>query len=132
MVEHQVYQRKCSCGHISTGTEYYRATNDPCSWQAFLNLHHNIREKEITIIGNGGDDQHWLPRVMGEAWNHAAFEQTNPDITRMMEACVGVTWMKFCSQILRLTGDVSTVDEIEKYVYNGLIGAMKPTGDGFS
>jgi DUF1680 family protein len=24
------------------------------------------------------------------------------------------------------------VDEIEKYVYNGLIGAMKPTGDGFS
>lgn len=112
--------------------EYYRATNDPRSRQAFLNLYHNIREKEITIIGNGGGDQPWHPRVMGEAWDHTAFEQTNPDITRMMETCVGVTWMKFCSQILRLTGDVSTVDEIEKYVYNGLIGAMKPTGDGFS
>jgi len=26
----------------------------------------------------------------------------------------------------------STVDEIERYAYNGLIGAMKPAGDGFS
>jgi len=50
----------------------------------------------------------------------------------MMETCAGVTWMKLCSQILRLTGDPSTVDEIEKYIYNGLTGAMKPTGDGFS
>lgn len=51
---------------------------------------------------------------------------------RMMETCVGVTWIKLCSQILRLTGDPSTVDEIEKYIYNGLVGAMKPSGDGFS
>ena len=50
----------------------------------------------------------------------------------MMETCVGVTWLKLCSQILRLTGDPSTVDMIEKYTYNGLLGAMKPTGDGFS
>ena len=45
---------------------------------------------------------------------------------------MGVTWLKFCSQIMRLTGDPSPVDEIEKYVYNGLLGAMKPSGDGFS
>lgn len=49
-----------------------------------------------------------------------------------METCVGVTWLKLCSQILRLTGDPLTVDMIEKYAYNGLIGAMKPAGDGFS
>ena len=50
----------------------------------------------------------------------------------MMETCAGVTWMKLCSQILRITGDASAVDFIEKYVYNGLIGAMKPGGNGFS
>lgn len=112
--------------------EYYRVTGDERWKTTFMNLYDNIRNKEITIIGNGGGDQPYHPAVMGEGWDNTAFEQTNPDITRMMETCVGVTWMKLCSQILRVTGESSTVDDIEKYVYNGLLGAMKHTGDGFS
>lgn len=112
--------------------EYYRVTGNPHWKQAVMNLYHNIITKEITIIGSGGGDQPYHPAVMGEAWDNTALEQTNPDMKRMMETCAGVTWMKFCSQILRLTGDPMAVDMIEKYVYNGLIGAMKPTGDGFS
>lgn len=112
--------------------EYYRVTGDAKCRQAFLNLYNNIRTREITIIGNGGADRPFHPYVAGEAWGNTAFEQTNPAITRMMETCVGVTWMKFCSQIMRLTGSPAAMDEIEKYVYNGLLGAMKPTGDGFS
>lgn len=113
-------------------TEYYRATGNDHWKQAIMNLYQNIRTKEITIIGNGGGDQPYHPDVYGEAWDNTALEQTNPDIKRMMETCAGVTWMKLCSQILRLTGDPSTVDDIEKYIYNGLTGAMKPGGDGFS
>ncbi len=112
--------------------EYYRVTGDERCRQAFMNLFNNIRKKEITIIGNAGADQPFHPNVAGEAWGNTAYEQTNPNITRMMETCVGVTWMKFCSQIMRLTGDPAPADEIEKYVYNGLLGAMKPSGDGFS
>ena len=112
--------------------EYYRVTGVEYVRRSFMNLYDNIRRNEITIVGNGGGDQPYHPAVMGEGWDHTAVEQTNPDITRMMETCVGVTWMKFCSQILRLTGDPSAVDEIEKYIYNGLLGAMKPSGDGFS
>ena len=112
--------------------EYYRVTGDEYVRRSFMNLYDNIRRNEITIVGNGGGDQPYHPAVMGEGWDHTAVEQTNPDITRMMETCVGVTWMKFCSQILRLTCDPSAVDEIEKYIYNGLLGAMKPSGDGFS
>ena len=112
--------------------EYYRVTGDERCRQAFMNLFNNIRKREITIIGNAGADQPYHPNVAGEAWGNTAYEQTNPNITRMMETCVGVTWMKFCSQIMRLTGDPTPADEIEKYVYNGLLGAMKPTGDGFS
>lgn len=112
--------------------EYYRVTGDAKCRQAFLNLYNNIRTREITIIGNGGADRPFHPYVAGEAWGNTASEQTNPAITRMMETCVGVTWMKFCSQIMRLTGSPAAMDEIEKYVYNGLLGAMKPSGDGFS
>ncbi len=112
--------------------EYYRVTGDPQHKEMLLNLFRNISTKEITIIGNGGSDRPYHPYVYGEAWGNTALEQTNPDITRMMETCVGVTWMKLCSQLLRLTGDPSIADYIERYAYNGLIGAMKPTGDGFS
>jgi DUF1680 family protein len=112
--------------------EYYRVTGNDHWKTAFENLYHNIIRNEITLIGNGGGDQPYHPPVMGEAWDNTAFEQTNPDMSRMMETCVGVTWLKFCSQILRLNGDPLAVDMIEKYAYNGLTGAMKPAGDGFS
>ncbi|MBE0652524.1 MAG: glycoside hydrolase family 127 protein, partial [Bacteroidales bacterium] len=105
--------------------EFYRVTGEEKWKQATLNLFHSIIEHEITLIGNGGGDQPYHPAVMGEAWDNTALEQTNPDMRRMMETCVGVTWLKLCSQILRLTGDPSTVDMIEKYAYNGLLGAMK-------
>lgn len=112
--------------------EYYRVTKKPEIIKMLENYYNNIRAKEITIIGNGGGDQPYHPKVHGEAWDNTAFEQTNPHIKRMMETCVGVTWMKYCGQMLRLSGSSSAADDIEKYVYNGLLGAMKPSGDGFS
>jgi len=112
--------------------EYYRVTGNERWKHSFMNLYHNIIANEITIIGNGGGDQPYHPEVYGEGWDNTALEQTNPTIKRMMETCVGVTWLKLCSQILRLTGDPVAVDMIEKYTYNGLLGAMKPSGDGFS
>lgn len=95
------------------------------------NFFNDVKDHEVTIIGNAGSDVYW-PKLYGEGWSNTAVEQTNPDIKRMMETCVGVTWMKYCSQYLRLTGDPAAVDYIEKYAYNGLLGAMKPDGKGFS
>lgn len=112
--------------------EYYRATGNQRWKQCAENLYLNIHNNEITIIGNGGGDQPYHPQVYGEAWNNTKLEQTNPNIVRMMETCVGVTWMKYCSQLLRLEGNSIPADDIEKYIYNGLLGAMKPSGDGFS
>ncbi|TAN13658.1 MAG: hypothetical protein EPN37_13285 [Chitinophagaceae bacterium] len=112
--------------------EYYRVTGDQYIKQAVLNLFHNIQKEEITIIGNGGGDQPYHPDVYGEAWDNTHFEQSNPNIKRMMETCAGVTWTQFCAQILKLTGDPLAADYMEKYIYNGLIGAMKPDGTGFS
>lgn len=113
-------------------TEYYRVTGNERWKSAAVQYYHKVIEQEITLIGNGGGDQPYHPNVRGEAWDNTAYEQTNPDIGRMMETCTGVTWLKFCSQILRLTADSTAVDYMELYAYNGLIGAMKPEGDGFS
>ena len=84
--------------------EYYRVTGNERWKRAVLNLYHNIREKEITIIGNGGGDQPYHPAVAGEAWDYTAREQTNPTIKRMMETCAGVTWLKLCSQVWAIDG----------------------------
>ena len=111
--------------------EYYRATGDPVLLETIEKYFRSVKENEITIIGNGGADVYW-PKVCGEAWSNTAVEQTNPSVVRMMETCVGVTWIKYCSQYLRMTGDPSAVDAIEKYIYNGLLGAMRPDGKGFS
>ena len=112
--------------------EYFRATGDGRVGRAVRNYFDLVLERELTIVGNGGGDQPYHPKVMGEAWDNTAAEQTNPDMKRMMETCTGVTWMKYASQVLRLTGDARAADAIERYVYNGLLGAMKPEGDGFS
>ena len=111
--------------------EYYRATGDPKWLDCLTRFFTAVKDHELTIIGNGGTDAYWR-KLNGEGWGETAIEQTNPDVKRMMETCVGVTWMKFCSQYLRLTGDPSAADCIEKYAYNGLIGAMRPDGKGFS
>ena len=112
--------------------DYWRATGDERVRRAVVNYFGLVRDRELTIVGNGGADQPFHPRVCGEAWSDTAREQTNPDIRRMMETCTGVTWMKFCSHVLRMTGDCSAAEAVEKYVYNGLVGAMKPDGRGFS
>ena len=112
--------------------EYFRVTGDRRVKRAIENYFDLVLERELTIVGNGGGDQPYHPKVMGEAWDNTAVEQTNPDMKRMMETCTGVTWMKYASQMLRLTGDARAADAIEKYIYNGLLGAMKPEGDGFS
>jgi hypothetical protein len=112
--------------------EYYRVTGNPRWLKVCQQYFRQIIKHEITIVGNGGGDQPYHPNVEGEAWDNTAFEQTNPDVKRMMETCTGVTWLKFCHQMLRLTGQSIATDYIETYVYNGLIGAQKPEGDGFS
>ncbi|MDR1102691.1 MAG: glycoside hydrolase family 127 protein [Tannerella sp.] len=123
------YQKAYEMTSVFEGlVEYFRATAEPQWKQSAMNYFRNVNEREITVVGNGGGGL----AIGGECWSNMAFDQADPEIKRMMETCVGVTWMKYCSQVLRLTGDPAAADAIEKYVYNGLIGAMKPEGDGFS
>ncbi|MGO9113097.1 MAG: beta-L-arabinofuranosidase domain-containing protein [Thermoguttaceae bacterium] len=110
--------------------EYYRATGNEHWKQAAITYYNNIRDQEITIIGSGGGQGPYNAGPgTGEQWNNLAFEQSDPTPRLMMETCVTVTWMKFCYQILRATGDPTVVDQIEKSAYNALAGAQRPSGD---
>ncbi len=43
-----------------------------------------------------------------------------------------MTWLRFCSQILRITGDTSAADEMERSFYNALLGAALPDASGWA
>ena len=97
--------------------EYYRATGIEKWKTAAENYAKRIMETDITVIGSAG--------CMHELFDHSAVTQTLTGRRgRMQETCVTVTWMKFCMQLLCLTGDITYAEEIEKSIFNGLYGAV--------
>lgn len=98
--------------------ELYRVTGDPKYVDAAKKVFATIRENEITIIGSGSS---W------ERWCDGRLRQAEP-VPEWMETCVTVTWLKFASQLLRLTGDPLYADEMERSIYNPLLAAQKRDG----
>ncbi|WP_018630805.1 beta-L-arabinofuranosidase domain-containing protein [Niabella aurantiaca] len=98
--------------------ELYRVTKNKAYLDAVVAAAGNIRETEIMITGSGASM---------ECWFGGAATQSIP-VKHTMEACVTVTWLKLCLQLLRITGDAKWAGEIEKSYYNALLGTMKPGG----
>src|ERR1022692_1134979 len=98
--------------------ELYRASGKREYLDASVKLADGILREEATLVGVG---------TRGEVWFSGAKQQTGV-VEKPMETCVTVTWMKLCDQLRRLTGDVRYADELEKNLYNGLLGAMMPDG----
>ena len=97
--------------------EYYRVTGIEKWRTAALNLGNRIRESEVSVIGTCG--------CWHELFDHTKTRQLSTTYTGVQqETCVTVTWMKFCLQLLCLTGDSAFADEIEKSIYNALLGAV--------
>lgn len=103
-------------------TELYRVTANPNYLKAVEKVIASIREREITILGSA---------AMHERWSDGAFEQqrTTPF---WQETCVTVTWIKFATQLLRLTGNVAYANDIELAAYNSLVGAQGKDGSWWS
>ncbi|MBR5545642.1 MAG: glycoside hydrolase family 127 protein [Clostridia bacterium] len=93
---------------LVTGDEHYRT--------AVINFANAVRQSEISIIGSCG--------VTHELFDHTRTRQTVRYDGVMQETCVTVTWMKFCSRLLQLTGDSVWADEMEKSFYNAYLGAL--------
>lgn len=97
--------------------EFYRATGMEEIKTMVLNFACKVAAGEITVIGSAG--------CTHELFDHGAWRQTDSSLTDVMqETCVTVTWMKFCLQLLCLTGDAAWADRLEQSLYNAYLGAV--------
>lgn len=103
--------------------ELYRETGNAEYLESVLAFYRAVRDQEIFVTGVGGLKDTW-----GEFWDNGKLKQTQFDVGGLGETCVTTTWIKFCGQVLRLTGDAAVVDEMERTLYNGVLGAMVPDG----
>ncbi len=104
-------------------SELYRETGNSEYKESVLAFYAAVRDKEIFITGVGGLKDYW-----GEFWYDGRLRQTQKDVGALGETCVTTTWIKYCGQVLRLSGDSTVVDEMERTLYNGVLGAMLPDG----
>ncbi len=97
--------------------EYYRATGEEKYKTMVVNFAHKVMQSDITVIGSAGTTH--------ELFDHSKVRQFNPAFDGIMqETCVTVTWMKLCWQLLCLTGAPVYADEMERSIYNALLGAV--------
>ena len=97
--------------------EYYRVTKIEKYKTAVINFARRLAQTDITIIGTSG--------CAHEYFDHSALRQTDPQLQGIMqETCVTVTWMKFCSQLLLLTGESVFADLFEQSLYNAYLGSV--------
>ncbi|MGN1127830.1 MAG: beta-L-arabinofuranosidase domain-containing protein [Candidatus Flemingiibacterium sp.] len=97
--------------------EYYRATGIEKHKETVIRFARRVINSDITIIGSAG--------CTHELFDHSAARQTDTAYSGIMqETCVTVTWMKFCWQLLSLTGDPIFADQFEQALYNAYIGAV--------
>ena len=96
--------------------ELYRLTGNEQYKTAVINFGYAVIESEISVIGCCG--------CTDELFDHTKNRQTQKADDIMQETCVTVTWMKFCSQLLRLTGDSKFADQMELSFYNAYLGSL--------
>ncbi len=96
--------------------EFYRITGIEQYKTAVVNFAKAVIESEVSVIGSCG--------CTDELFDHTKNRQTQKTEDIMQETCVTVTWMKFCSQLLRLTGESIFADQIEHSFYNAYLGSL--------
>ncbi len=101
--------------------ELYRETGEPEYLETVKRFYQNVREQEIFVTGVGG-----LKDNCGELWDFGRLKQTRSDAGILGETCVTVTFVRLSLQMLRMTADLYAAEEIERSLYNGILGAMLP------
>ena len=96
--------------------EYYRVTGIEKYKIAAINFGRAVIDSDITVIGTSG--------CTHELFDHSKVRQTVPYDGIMQETCVTVTWMKYCANLLRLTGENLFADCMEKSFYNAYLGSL--------
>jgi DUF1680 family protein len=104
--------------------EWYRTTGDRKCFDAVVLAWEDITSKRIYLTGSVsvqdffGDD-YWLPNPEGTY--HAPGAGGS-------ETCDTITWLQLNAQLLRLTDEARYAEQIERVLYNHVLGAQSPDG----
>jgi len=107
---------------LNGALDLYRVTGDSNLLKAAEIAWQDITANRRYITGTTSSFEHFQA-------DHALPNKENFNIG---ETCVTVTWEQLNIRLLSLTGDAKYADELERTVYNHLIGAQAPTGDKWS
>jgi uncharacterized protein len=102
----------------------YRATGAETYLTAACNAWKDIAANRLYITGSGSTWERWRP-------DHC-FPNTNGGNgldTNLCETCVTVTWMQLNLELYRTLGGAEFAEQIERTVYNHLLGAQGPGAD---
>jgi DUF1680 family protein len=94
--------------------ELYRATGEETFLRAVLLAWRDVVENRLYITGGAS----W-----GELFREDHLLRADG---RVGEGCVTTTWMQLNLQLLRLTGEAKYAEELERSVFNALLGAQHP------
>ena len=103
--------------------ELYLIDPKPEYKELIVKYYNAVLEREIYVTGVGGGKD-WC----GEFWYDCALRQTRPGMFGLGETCVTATWIHYLMRVLEITDDCKVADELEKSLYNGILGAMAPDG----
>lgn len=106
--------------------ELYRATGDDRYLKACETAWQNVRLEQNYPIGTSSWAEHFEQRRPDGDYYHSRGDHLGLKYCGPGEGCVTATWLQLSSQLLRLTGQPWYADEIERTVYNALIGAQSP------
>jgi len=96
--------------------ELYKVTGDVSLLQPVVAAWHDVRDKRLYITGTTSSKEHFL--------DDGLFPAENKD--NIGEGCVTVTWIQLTLRLFKLTGGAEYAEELERSVYNQLLGAQDP------
>ena len=102
--------------------ELYRVTGKRPYLDAVLNAWNDIAANRLYLTGSGSSHELWQPD----------YQLPDDAGAQICETCVTVTWMQLNMELLRLLGEARFAEQIEKTLYNHLLGAQAPAGDDWS
>jgi DUF1680 family protein len=96
--------------------ELYKVTGEERLLRPVLTAWRDIRDKRLYITGTTSSKEHFLDDNL----------LPGGDQDNVGEGCATVTWLQLTWRLLRLTGATEYADELERTVYNQLLGAQDP------
>jgi DUF1680 family protein len=96
--------------------DLYQVTGDESLLGPVVTAWHDIREKRLYITGTTSSKEHFTDD----------FTLPGDEKDNVGEGCATVTWLQLTWRLLRLTGAPEYADELERTVYNQLLGAQDP------